>query len=103
MQPIVGREFDGRVVLKQSWLVLVALGCVSGWLLLRSRAAPQTPSGAGPQAATVFITLGNNARAVEKWDGSLRVTGGELAGMEGWHFSAPDAIAGRDSWRCSTR
>jgi hypothetical protein len=89
--------------LKKTCLILLTLGCASGWLLLRSRAAPQTSAAAGPPAVTLFITLGNNASSVEKWDGSVRVTGGELASLTGWHFSADDAVSGRDSWSATTR
>ena len=74
-----------------------------GWLLLRSRAAPPQGSPASVGPVSLLIKLGNKATSLEQWDGSVRVSGGELAGVEGWHFSASDSIDGRDKWRCSTR
>jgi hypothetical protein len=72
--------------MKPVWVYALVCACLS--------AAPPT---------TVLITLGNNARAVEKWDGSMRVAGGEIVALEGRHFSAGDAITARDAWRASTR
>jgi hypothetical protein len=69
-------------------ILLLALGCISA---------------ANGQNATIFITLGEKAGEVEKWDGSVRVIAGELGGIEGWHFSAPDGLTGSDAWHCSTR
>ena len=58
---------------------------------------------AGPSAnATILIMFGQHARTVERWDGSLEVTGGELVELEGREFLAADSIA-PPSWKCATR
>jgi hypothetical protein len=55
------------------------------------------------QGLTVLVTLGVRATSVERWDGSVRVTGGRLLTLEGRQFSAGDEILPPDRWKCSTR
>ena len=88
--------------IKPASIILIAIGSLSGWLLLRTKAASQNTS-AAPQLSTVLITLGENAKSLESWDGSVRVNAGEVAGVAGWHFLQADAVTGRDAWRCHTR
>ena len=52
---------------------------------------------------TVYIGLGENAEGVERWDGSIRVSGGELVALEERHFMGEDSLDGRGSWKTSTR
>ncbi len=59
-------------------------------------AAQSTPT-------TVYISLGENAKAVESWDGSVRVTGGNLVRLEERHFMNSDRLQGTSGWRASTR
>ncbi|MDE0105504.1 MAG: DUF3604 domain-containing protein [Bryobacterales bacterium] len=51
---------------------------------------------------TVYVSLGLNADAVEDWDGSLGVTGGDLVAVEERHFMPGDVLNG-SSWEASTR
>ena len=60
-------------------------------------AAAQSPP------TTVYISLGEKAEAVEPWDGSLRVSGGELLRLEERHFMGSDELSGPDSWKAATR
>ena len=70
---------------------LLALGIGSGLL-------------AAQHAGTaVYISLGEQAEAVEAWDGSIRVSGGSLAGLEERHFMPGDQLTGSDSWEAATR
>ncbi len=55
------------------------------------------------ETATVLVMLGENAKQVERWNGSVRVTGGRLISLEDRHFSRGDAITGPNSWKCVTR
>lgn len=52
---------------------------------------------------TVYISLGEKAEAVEPWDGSIRVSGGELVRLENRHFMGEDRLTGPNSWEASTR
>ena len=61
------------------------------------------PALAEPSQTTVYISLGENAGAVERWDGSLQVTGGELVLLEERHFMPTDELSPPNSWRASTR
>ncbi len=55
------------------------------------------------QPVTVYIELGDKAKAVEDWSGSLTVSGGELLGLESRHFSKGETISGANSWKTQTR
>ena len=55
------------------------------------------------QDSTVYIALGENAKAVEAWDGSISVSGGELVSLEERHFLDDDKMTGADKWTASTR
>ncbi len=52
---------------------------------------------------TAYISLGRDAGAVEAWDGSLQVSGGELLRLEERHFMPGDALTGSASWKAATR
>ena len=52
---------------------------------------------------TVYISLGEKAESVEAWDGSIRVSGGELLLLEERHFMSEDALTGESAWRATTR
>ncbi len=70
---------------------LILLALCSGAL------AAQTAS------TTVYLGLGENAKSVEPWDGSLRVSGGALASLESRHFMESDSLNGTSAWKASTR
>ncbi len=55
------------------------------------------------QNTTVYIGLGENAKAVEAWDGSISVSGGELVSLEDRHFLDNDKMTGPNRWSASTR
>ncbi len=59
------------------------------------------PGTAAP--VTLYLELGQNAEAVDAWDGRIQVSGGELLKLEERHFSANDELTGENSWRASTR
>ncbi len=54
-------------------------------------------------ACGVRLLLGLTDSGPVRWDGSLTVTGGRLAGLEPWRFDLDDAVTGAASWRASTR
>ena len=61
---------------------------------------------ASPQASepvTLVLTFGLNAEADERWDGSVEVNGGEIAGLERHQFTANDEIVGDNSWKLTNR
>ena len=53
--------------------------------------------------ATVYVSLGEEAKSVEAWDGSVRVSGGTLVRIEERHFMQSDRLQGDSGWRASTR
>ena len=72
--------------------------------LLRILLALAPAAAAAAQTETaVYIGLGEKAEAVESWDGSIRVSGGELAALEERHFSQADRLTAGNKWIASTR
>ncbi|HYM12320.1 MAG TPA: DUF3604 domain-containing protein [Bryobacterales bacterium] len=78
----------------------LAAALLAGWALAPH---PPAPPDAPPNAVTLLVTLGLHAGSVERWDGSVRLTGAKLLSLEGRHFSEGDRIAGSDHWVCATR
>jgi hypothetical protein len=84
-------------------LSVLFLAGAFAWLLFRGVAAPQS-SVIDAAATTVLITLGEQAKSVERWDGSLAISGGgEIVGLEGRQFSKEDGVIAPDSWKCMTQ
>jgi hypothetical protein len=81
--------------------VLFLAGALA-WLLFRGVAVPQT-SAVDAAATTVLITLGEQAKSIERWDGALAISGGEIIRVEGRQFSKEDSVIAPDSWKCTTR
>ena len=78
----------------------VAAG-VAVWAV--SLSLPARQSAPTPERMTFLITLGLEAKAAERWDGSVRVTGGRLVSLEGRQFSEGDRLAGPERWVATTR
>src|ERR1700683_2558695 len=86
------------------WILLSVLFLAGAlaWLLFRGVAVPQT-SAVDAAATTILITLGEQAKSVERWDGALAISGGEIIRVEGRQFSKEDSVTTPNSWRCTTR
>ena len=82
--------------------LLAAVGIVAGVVsLLRSQPAPQPQPEKLP--VTVLLRFGEQAKEEERWDGSVRVSGGTLLSVEGRHFSQGDEVLEGGKWRAQTR
>src|SRR5437588_1717984 len=56
-----------------------------------------------PDAIAFRIVFGAADKEPVKWDGSLQLSGGQIARLEPWRFSAAgDQIAANGSWKLST-
>ena len=86
--------------MRRTLLIPLAVAAAIGLLTFRTRAWQRDTAASG-QVSTFLIMLGLNSTSVERWDGSASVSGGALAALEGWHFSAGDS-ASAAGWRCST-
>ncbi len=89
----------GSVLLAASLALVigVAIAVMPG----RSQAPAATAKPAN--ARTVLLTFGEGAANLERWDGSVTVSGSSLAGIAGRHFSAGDSIDPKGAWKCTTR
>jgi len=52
---------------------------------------------------SVTMVFGSKDAAPEKWDGSVKVIGGRILRLAGYHFSPECSITGENSWKCSTQ
>lgn len=53
--------------------------------------------------AGFLLQLGLTDKEVTVWDGSLKVTPGEVQDIAGWRFEAKDKLDGKSGWTASTR
>jgi hypothetical protein len=88
--------------MKRTFGLVVLLTAVASTIVLQGTAVYQ-PAPSSSSALALLITLGEQSKSVERWDGSARVTGGTLISTEGHHFSAGDEVTGPGTWRCATR
>ncbi|MCB1020598.1 MAG: DUF3604 domain-containing protein [Acidobacteria bacterium] len=74
----------------------------ASWLCAALLLALAAPAWAA-DPVTVFLDLGVNASAADKWDGSIEVFGGELVSLESRHFEEDSAVTGPNAWKASVR
>ena len=93
---------------KSLLLKIAPLGAVAGALCfypLLPQFAQEGRSGqiAMPDTTTFRVLLGVGDTAPTNWDGSVKVTGGEVASIQGWRFLQNDSSDYKSSWKASTR
>src|SRR5437867_1965236 len=91
---------------RRFWLSsLLALGVIlaaSLYSQYRAAAAP-APAADMPSGTSFLVLLGVGDKAVTTWDGAVTVTGGSIAGIQGWRFGGKDATDNKSRWTLSTR
>jgi hypothetical protein len=87
---------------RRIWLALPAIVAIVAGVSFYSeaRSAKETPM---PGAAAFRILLGVTDTQPGKWDGSVRVSPGTVADIQGWRFGPKDSIGSGSSWKASTR
>src|SRR5579863_10314461 len=85
--------------MKKSVLVLAA--GVAAIVLYSQSPAPPAPV-RRPERMSFRLMFGVHDTEPAAWDGSIRLSDGEAAGIEGWLFSGTDT-AGKSDWKVSTR
>jgi hypothetical protein len=86
---------------RRIWLAALAVAAIIAGATLYSQArnAKETPM---PGAVAFRILLGVGDTAPVEWDGSVSVSPGKVANVQGWRFGPKDSISG-SSWKASTR
>src|SRR5713226_7188418 len=56
-----------------------------------------------PETTTFRVLLGVGDTVSTNWDGSLKLTGGKVSGIQGWRFAQTDSSDDKSSWKASTR
>jgi hypothetical protein len=51
----------------------------------------------------LLIQLGLTDKQSTVWDGSMKVTPGQVQELAGWRFEGKDAVSGKGTWTASTR
>lgn len=87
----------------KTWIAIPVLLLLAAGAFYYARTAPQQATQRPGALAALYLSLGENATSVERWDGSVNVSGGRLVSLEGRHFMRNDAITGANSWRCTNR
>src|SRR5271167_3879952 len=82
---------------------LAAVALVGGKRLLYSQVTVASPPISSPAAQSFLVILGVGDKTPTKWDGSITATGATILSLQGWRFSATDAISGTSSWTLSSR
>src|SRR5690348_13310207 len=90
---------------KTTWIaILLVMAAVIAGVTLFS----QNPGGAAgpiamPGGASFRILLGVNDQDSTRWDGSVSVSPGSVAGIRGWKFADGDSTDNKSSWKASSR
>jgi hypothetical protein len=56
-----------------------------------------------PETATFRVLLGLGDREPANWDGSVKVSGGQVVSIQGWRFAQSDSSDYKSTWKASTR
>lgn len=51
----------------------------------------------------VLIRFGHTDRRPTNWDGSISLSTGKIASLQGWGFEVADCVTGESSWKADTR
>jgi hypothetical protein len=85
------------------FIISLALAIYIAQFTLRSQNNSSSTRLNAPTTAIAFrIAFGAGDKEPAKWDGSLQVSGGQIARLEGWRFGSDDQIAANGSWKLST-
>jgi hypothetical protein len=85
------------------WKALLLAAAGAAALALYSQNPPPTPPVKSEQAVCFRLMFGMNDAEPATWDGNIRLSEGEVAGIEGWQFGAADAVEGKNGWKLATR
>ena len=58
---------------------------------------------ASAEDAGLLLQLGLTDQEGTAWDGSIKVTPGEVQDIAGWRFEGKDKLDGKSGWTASTR
>ncbi|MEX2261242.1 MAG: hypothetical protein WD696_04790 [Bryobacteraceae bacterium] len=95
---------SARVALVVAGAGLALAGLLaSRQVLLLSQVAAQSTVPVDPSQLTLRVRFGAEDQSERPWDGSVSVSGGEIAALRNWHPRPGDAIDGKTAWKLATR
>src|SRR5580693_5853573 len=56
-----------------------------------------------PETTTFRVMLGVGDREPTDWDGSVKVSGGQVVSIQGWRFVQNDSTDYKSTWKLATR
>ena len=88
---------------KRIWLLtLLVTGAVATGVSLYSQGRAAKPART-PGAMAFRILLGVGDKQDAPWDGSAKVSSGQILGIQGWRFVDGDSTDSKSSWKASSR
>src|SRR5260370_40337470 len=82
-------------------LLVVGVACL--YPLLSQHAQERSRQIALPGTTTFRVLLGVGDLEPTVWDGSVKVSGGEVSSIQGWRFAQKDSSDYKSSWKASTQ
>src|SRR5882724_5143085 len=91
------------VILRCTPVLLVLLGFLLYPRLTQYAQESRSKQIAMPETTTFRVLLGVGDTDPTGWDGSVKVSGGQVTGIQGWRFADTDSSDYKSSWKASTR
>src|SRR5260370_18641414 len=91
------------VLLKSTPVLLLVLGALLYPRLTQYAQDGKSKQIAMPETTTFRVLLGVGDTVSTNWDGSVKLTGGKVTGIQGWRFAENDSSDDKSSWKVSTR
>src|SRR4030095_11131115 len=87
------------IVLKSTPLLLIVLGVLLYPRLTQHAQSPKQI--AMPETTTFRVLLGIGDTEPTEWDGSVKLSGGNITAIQGWRFADRDSSDYKSSWKVS--
>src|ERR1019366_2679918 len=84
-------------------LSLAVVAAIAGRRLVYPQVAVTATPISSPAMQSFVVALGVGDKAAAIWDGTVTATGGAILSLQGWRFTATDALTGPTSWKADTR
>jgi hypothetical protein len=91
------------VIVKSSPLLLAVLAFLLYPRLTQHAQESRSRQIAMPETTTFRVLVGLGDMEPTEWDGSVKLSGGKVTGIQGWRFADTDSSDYQSSWKASTR
>jgi hypothetical protein len=88
---------------KSIWLPILVLAAITAVLTLYSQNHGASAPVSAAAGSSFRILLGATDQESTRWDGSIKVSPGQVISIRGWRFAEGDSTDKLSSWKASTR